>query len=194
MDAYDRARHKHQLRPSPHHHTSRLHAPLIHPPASARSRHGQELSAGRNQQYNAYPAAAASAKKYKREHLISSEEKLPESPSELDVWEPPRNACKASPAKTVPSRVEYDRCEQETYSEEHGPDNAFKRHHSSASPAELDERKPPARATSSRATEMSPSIGFDSRLEWSESFSNEVCDYVLGPDDHELDTNSQKNK
>jgi hypothetical protein len=169
---------------SPHHQSSRLHAPLIHSPASAKRDHGQELSAGGNQQYEQYdayttaPAAAASAYHYpveesrdryseyenvthRSEHSRSTQE-LRGYPSELDERKPRS----APPATTMPIRE----LEHGTYSRGCNLAEAFDRHHSSGSPAELDERKPPARADSFTAHTgmlMSPSRGFDRRFEWS---------------------------
>ena len=176
------------------------------------------MSAFANQQYYASPAAAAAAS-YPSESMdrrtgyeyetyarglppvetgkhaqsTSSQEELAEYPTELGEQKPPaRNIRSAPPATRMPDR-EHDSYHYETYSERK-PAKVLKRQHSSAGPAELDERKLAASATNSaaQATMMSPNREFHRRLEWSESFSNDVCDYVLGTEENKPSGDKEK--
>jgi hypothetical protein len=58
----------------------------------------------------------------------------------------------------------------------------------------LDEQKPAASATNSaaQATMMSPNREFHRRLEWSESFLNDVYDYLLEAEENKPSGDTEK--
>jgi hypothetical protein len=208
---------------SSHHQSPNLRLPVIYSPASTPRHdaydhhgHGYSMSAFANQQYYASHGAAAASypsesmdrrtgyeyvtyargllpAESKRAQSTSSQEELAEYPTELGEQKPPaRNIRSAPPATRMPDR-EHGSYHYETYSERK-PAKVLKRQHSSAGPAELDERKPAATATNSaaQATMMSPNREFHRRLEWSESFSNDVCDYLLGTEENKPSGDTEK--